>query len=43
MKQVRLLIQLPWELKAKLDAERKLGITAAGLIRRLLSKYFNRH
>lgn len=43
MKQVKMLIQIPKALKAQLDAERKLGITAAGLIRRLLTQYFNHH
>ena len=36
----RLNIQLPKNLKAKLDAERKLGTTASGLIRHLLEQYF---
>ena len=33
---VRILLQLPVPLKAKLDAERKRGTSAAGLIRHLL-------
>jgi len=41
MKMIRVLIQLPQPLKAKLDAERKRGTTAAGLIRHLLEQHFN--
>jgi len=41
MQMQRLDIQLPKTLKAKLDAERKLGISAAGLIRHLLEQHFN--
>ena len=41
MKMIRVLIQLPEPLKAKLDAERKRGTTAAGLIRHLLEQHFN--
>jgi hypothetical protein len=40
MKNVRLLIQVPQHLKAKLDAQRKLGTTASGLIRHLLEQHF---
>lgn len=40
MKMVRLLIQVPPTLKAKLDAERKRGTSAAGLIRHLLEQHF---
>ncbi len=40
MKMQRLNIQLPVKLKAKLDAERKRGTSAAGLIRHLLEQYF---
>ena len=40
MKHVRLLIHLPQHLKAQLDAERKRGTTAAGLIRHLLEQHF---
>jgi hypothetical protein len=40
MKMVRLLVQLPQTLKVKLDAERKRGTTAAGLIRHLLKQHF---
>lgn len=36
----RINIQLPATLKSKLDAQRKRGITAAGLIRHLLEKHF---
>ena len=35
----RLNIQLPKTLKAKLDAERQRGTTAAGLIRHLLEQH----
>ena len=40
MKMVRVLIQLPEPLNAKLDAERKRGTSAAGLIRHLLEQHF---
>jgi hypothetical protein len=40
MQMQRLNIQLPRTLKAKLDAERQRGLTAAGLIRHLLEKHF---
>ncbi len=40
MKMQRLNIQLPKSLKAKLDAERQRGTSAAGLIRHLLEKHF---
>ena len=40
MKNVRLLIQVPQHLKAKLDAERKRGMSSAGLIRHLLEQHF---
>jgi hypothetical protein len=40
MKMVKLLIQLPHTLKTKLDAERKRGTSAAGLIRHLLEQHF---
>jgi len=40
MKMIRVLIQLPQPLKLKLDAERKRGTTAAGLIRHLLEQHF---
>jgi hypothetical protein len=40
MKMVRILVQLPVPLKATLDAERKRGTSAAGLIRHLLEQHF---
>ena len=40
MKMVRILVQLPENLKAKLDAERTRGTSAAGLIRHLLEQHF---
>lgn len=40
MAMVSLLIKIPRQLKAKLDAERKRGTTAAGLIRHLLEEHF---
>ena len=40
MKRARLLIQLSPHLKAKLDALRQRGTSAAGLIRHLLEQYF---
>jgi hypothetical protein len=40
MKMVRVLIQLPQPLKAKLDEEKKRGTSAAGLIRHLLEQHF---
>ena len=42
MKMQRLNIQLPAALKAKLDAERQRGTTAAGLIRHLLEEHFKK-
>lgn len=36
----RMNVQIPKKLKVKLDAERKHGTTAAGLIRHLLEKHF---
>lgn len=39
-KMIRLVIQLPGSMKAKLDAERHRGTTAAGLIRHLLEQHF---
>jgi mannitol/fructose-specific phosphotransferase system IIA component len=41
MKMVRLLIQLPVPLKAKLDALRAQGYTASGYIRALLERDLN--
>ena len=40
MKMIKVLVQIPQPLKAKLDAERKRGTTAAGLIRHLLEEHF---
>ena len=40
MKMKRLIIQVPAQLKAKLDAERRQGTTASGLIRHLLEQHF---
>jgi metal-responsive CopG/Arc/MetJ family transcriptional regulator len=40
MKMERLNIQLPAQLKAKLDALRKEGTSASGFIRNLLEKEF---
>ena len=40
MKMTRMVIQLPQPLKQKLDAERRRGTTAAGLIRHLLEQHF---
>ena len=40
MKMVRMMINVPVSLKAKLDAERTRGTSAAGLIRHLLEQHF---
>lgn len=40
MKMIRVLIQLPQPLKAKLDALRTQGTTASGLIRNLVEQHF---
>lgn len=40
MKMHRMNITVPVTLKAKLDAERKRGTSAAGLIRHLLEQHF---
>jgi len=40
MKMIRVLIQLPRPLKAKLDPLRKQGTTASGFIRHLLEEHF---
>jgi hypothetical protein len=40
MKMVRMLVQVPVTLKAKLDAERRQGMTSSGLIRHLLEQHF---
>ena len=42
MKMIRMLIQVPATLKAKLDAERRQGTTASGLIRHLLEQHFRK-
>ncbi len=41
MKMERLNVQLPKDLKAKLDSLRAQGTTASGFIRNLLTQYFN--
>jgi len=41
MAMVKLLIQVPRAIKAKLDVLRKEGTTASGLIRHLLEKHFH--
>lgn len=41
MKMVRLLIQVPEPVKAKLDGLRKRGTTASGYIRHLLEREFH--
>ena len=43
MKMVRMLIQIPAPLKAKLDALRSQGYTAAGYIRSLLERVLNQN
>ena len=40
MKMVRLLIQVPTPIKARLDALRQEGTTASGLMRQLLAEHF---
>ena len=40
MKMVRMLIQVPEPLKARLDALRQEGTTASGFIRHLLEAHF---
>ena len=42
MKMVRLLIQVPEQIKARLDALRQEGTTASGFIRHLLEEHFKR-
>lgn len=42
MKPLKLLIQITPALKAHLDALRAQGTTASGLIRNLLTQYFNK-
>ena len=41
MKMERVLIQLPTDLKAKLDSLRRQGYTASGFIRAMLEKELN--
>ena len=41
MKMVRILVQVPVSLKAKLDALRSQGYTASGYIRAVLEKELN--
>ncbi len=43
MKMERVLIQLPTDLKAKLDGLRSQGYTASGFIRALLERELNQH
>lgn len=40
MAMVRIIIQIPTPIKSKLDAERRQGTTASGLIRHLLEQHF---
>jgi len=40
MKMIRMVIQIPQPLKAKLDSEKQRGTSAAGLIRHLLEQHF---
>ena len=42
MKMVRMLIQVPQPLKARLDGLRQEGTTASGFIRYLLEEHFKR-
>ncbi len=41
LKMVRMLIQMPESLKAKLDALRAQGYTAAGYVRNVLERHFD--
>jgi hypothetical protein len=41
MEMVKLLVNVPKPIKAKLDALRVTGVTASGLIRHLLNQHFN--
>lgn len=41
MKMFRMNVSIPLSLKTKLDAERRAGTTASGLIRHLLEQHFN--
>ena len=40
MKMFRMNVSIPISLKSKLDAERRTGTTASGLIRHLLEQHF---
>ena len=40
MKIFRMNVSIPFSLKVKLDAERRTGTTASGLIRHLLEQHF---
>lgn len=40
MAMTRIIVQVPTSLKAKLDAQRKSGTSASGLIRHLLEQHF---
>ena len=40
MKMFRMNVSIPLSLKTKLEAERRAGTTASGLIRHLLEKHF---
>ena len=40
MKMFRMNVSIPVSIKAKLDAERRQGTTASGLIRHLLEQHF---
>lgn len=42
MNMPRILVSVPRPIKAKLDALRAEGITASGLIRRLLNEFFTK-
>lgn len=41
MKMIRVMIQVPEPIKARLDALRQEGTTASGFIRNLLEQHFN--
>ena len=41
MTMTRIIVQVPRPLKAKLDAKRKSGTSASGLIRHLLEQHFH--
>jgi hypothetical protein len=41
MKMIRVLIQIPTPIKVRLDALRREGTTASGLLRHLLEQHFN--